>query len=611
MTAVLPGVRWGRDARATMLVAALLAALLVTVHPGAGATGAISVSTGAEELVRVIVRMVPGAAPVDVRPVGGTVTQQLPIINGFAAEVPAAAVPALESAAGVTAVTPAYELQPLTTSSGDMSATELGSLYNVARMIGADDMWRSGFTGAGVDVAVIDTGAVPVNGLTWPGKVVLGPDLSFESQSDEHSYLDTYGHGTAMSGLIAGRDDEITDPATNDGAGFQGIAPDARIVSVKVGAATGAVDVSQVIAAIDWVVQHRTSGDLDIRVLNLSYGTDSIQSASVDPLSYAVDVAWRHGIVVVAATGNDGRGFNLAMPAQNPNVIAVGASDHRDSFDTLDDRPASFSTYATGQRRPDFLAPGVGVVGLRNPGSHLDELHPQAVRGDRFFRGSGTSQAAAVTSGAVALLLSQRPDLTPDQVKALLRNTATSLRGTSNNAQGAGLINLRSARTAAAPSSTQALASPTGTGSLDAARGTAILTADGVDLRGEQDIFAQSWNGSRWTQEAWTGTSWQDGWWNGSRWTGSRWTTDEEAWAGSRWTGSRWTGSRWTGSRWTGSSWTGGSWEDDSWAGSRWTGSRWTFDDTWTGSRWTGSRWTGSRWTGSRWTSAWGGSGWE
>jgi serine protease AprX len=602
--AAAPGVRWGRDARASALVATLLAALLVVVHPGAGATGAVT--GAAQELARVIVRMAPGAQPVDVTSFGGTVTQDLPIINGFAAEVPQGALPAIEALRGVQAVTPTYELRPLTTSAGDTSAAELGAMYNVARMIGADDMWRNGYTGAGVDVAVIDTGVVPVDGLTWPGKVVFGPDLSFESQSEDHAYLDTYGHGTAMAGVIAGRDDGVMDPATNRGAGFQGIAPGARILSVKVGAANGAVDVSQVIAAIDWVVQHRQSGDLDIRVLNLSYGTDSALPASSDPLSYAVDVAWRRGIVVVAATGNDGKGTSLAMPAQNPNIIAVGASDHMGTLEHTDDRVASFSTYGTGQRRPDFLAPGVGVVGLRNPGSYLDDMYPGAVRAERFFRGSGTSQAAAVTSGAAALLLQQRPDLTPDQLKQLLRNTAFSLRGTSKNVQGEGLINLRAARVTATPSWSQYLHTMSGTGSLDAARGTAYVAADGVDLRGEQDIFAQPWSGSRWTGEAWAGSSWQDGWWNGSRWTGSTWTAIEDGWAGSRWTGSRWTGSRWTTA-----SWTGGDWDDDSWAGSRWTGSRWT-DSSWTGSRWTGSRWTGSRWTGSRWTSTvWGGVGWE
>jgi serine protease AprX len=495
----------------------------------------------------------------------------------------------------------------------DLSATELGATANVARMIGADDMWAHGHTGQGIDVAVIDTGIVPVQGLDAPGKVVLGPDLSFESQAPDLEHLDTYGHGTAMASIIAGRD------AAGD-APFRGIAPDARIVSVKVGAATGAVDVSQVVAAIDWVVAHRRSGGLDIRVINLSYGTDSTQSAALDPLAHAVTSAWRNGIVVVVATGNDGRGTQLAMPAAARSIIAVGAADHRGTLAVTDDRPAGFSTYADGWRRPDLLAPGVGVVGLRAEGSQLDQLHPQAVRAERFFRGSGTSQAAAVTSGAAALLLSQRPDLTPDEVKALLQGTAFSLMATSNNAQGSGLVDLRAARVAPVPRKLQrdVTARVTGLGSLDAARGSATVSADGVELRGERDIFGAPWVADRWAPLSTAGAAWSEGTWNGSRWTGADWAADEADWAGSRWTGSRWTGSRWTGSRWTGSrwtsaSWTGGAWDDPAWTGSRWTGSRWTFADgaeVWDGSRWTGSRWTGSRWTGSRWTS-WAATSWE
>src|SRR5205814_7879175 len=103
--------------------------------------------------------------------------------------------------------------------------------------------------------ALIDSGISPVAGLTAPGKVVNGPDLSFDSQAPNLRYLDGFGHGTHMAGLIAGHDTGTS--ALPDNSHFTGVAPDARILNVKVGASDGAVDVSQVIAAIDWVVQHR------------------------------------------------------------------------------------------------------------------------------------------------------------------------------------------------------------------------------------------------------------------------------------------------------------------------------------------------------------------
>jgi len=184
------------------------------------------------------------------------------------------------------------------------AVADLGSLQNTAKMIGADDLWTAGITGRGVDVALVDTGVAPVQDLAGPGKVVNGPDLSFESQSPDLRYLDTNGHGTHMGGVIAGQDD----------GEFTGIAPDARLVSVKVGAASGATDISQVIAAIDWVVQHRNDDGLNIRVLNLSFGTDGAQDYLLDPLTYAVDVAWRKGIVVVVGAGNRGPGATRRPP---------------------------------------------------------------------------------------------------------------------------------------------------------------------------------------------------------------------------------------------------------------------------------------------------------
>ena len=117
------------------------------------------------------------------------------------------------------------------------------------------------------------------------------------------------------------------------------------------------------------------------------------------------------------------------------------------------------------------------MVSLRVPGSYVDTQHPEGlVAGDtssRFFRGSGTSQATAVTSGEVALLLQARPTLTPDQVKALLMSTADPLVQNPNPAMGAGVIDLVGALNANVPSTGAASSLPesTGTGSLEASRG--------------------------------------------------------------------------------------------------------------------------------------------
>jgi serine protease AprX len=148
--------------------------------------------------------------------------------------------------------------------------TDPGSMANLTSITGAAAWWNAGYTGKGVDVALIDTGVAPVPGLDGPDKVINGPDLSLESQSDAFRYLDTNGHGTFMASLIAGKDATLTAPYEKAPASvYRGIAPDARIVSVKVGVADGGTDVSQVIAAIDWVVQHRHDNGMNIRVINL------------------------------------------------------------------------------------------------------------------------------------------------------------------------------------------------------------------------------------------------------------------------------------------------------------------------------------------------------
>ena len=505
--------------------------------------------------------------------------------------------------AGVVALALAFLLSfvaPQTTLGADGydAASDPYSLFNVTDYVGAQAWWQAGWTGAGVDVALIDSGVSPVQGLDGSNKLVYGPDLSLESQASNLRHLDTFGHGTAMAGLIAGNDAAAGASGINPTV-YRGIAPDARIVSIKVATADGGTDVSQVIAAIDWVVQHRTDNGLNIRVLNLSYGTNSTQPYQVDPLAYAAEQAWKHGIVVVAAAGNSGyqrgRGApGLASPAYDPYLIAVGASTR----ETLagDDYVASYSASGPGCgtcRNPSLVAPGSHLQLLRTPGSFVDQSLASGQIFGRYFRGSGTSEAAAIVSGAAALVLQRYPGLTPDQVKKFLQADTKKIHGTDERAQGKGRIELEGLLPRTPVMAIQWLEPATGIGSLETSRGDDHLTLDNIVLTGERDIFGHAWNAPEMTALEAAAAAWSGGTYNGNAWTG-------EGWTGSSWSGSSWSGSSWSGSSWSGSSWSGSSWSGSSWSGSSWSGSSWS-GSSWSGSSWSGSSWSGNSWSGSSW----------
>jgi serine protease AprX len=354
--------------------------------------------------------------------------------------------------------------------------------------------------GRGVDVALVDSGVVPVGNLAEPGRVVYGPDFSSERNDRDLRNLDTFGHGTHLAGLIAGRD-----------ARFAGVAPGARLVSLKIAGANGETNLRRVLAALDWIRRNHDADGYNIRVVNLSLGVPGDDYRS-DVLAWAVEQLWKEGIVVVAAAGNQGVFTRtLDMPADDPFVIAAGASDTRGSIDPADDRVADFSSRSRF-RAPDFVAPGTNVVSLRVPGSTLDTEFSGARIDGKYFRGSGTSQAAAITSGVAARLIAARPWLVPDQVKALLAAGAVDLPDP-RSADGAGRIDLR--RTLALP-----------TPDLEAVRqrwAPSVLNLE--KLRDELDEGddpalgpGAQWNGRRWSGRRWSGR----------RWSGAKWIDSDD-----------------------------------------------------------------------------------
>ena len=601
-SAVMPGP--GLRRRSSLAASLALAALLsVAARPQASSE---SLARGAARVVSVIVRG-PNASSAEaaVEAVGGRVGRTLTLVDSVVARVEARDLPALRRLPQVWSITPDERVGFL--GSPDGSTTT----HRIQKAVRSDALWREGVTGAGVNVAVLDTG-VYAQHPDLQGRVVHCEDFSHEASGPARC-ADTFGHGTFMAGLIAG------DGSSSNGK-YVGAAPGAGLVSVKVAGYDGAADVSNVLAGIQWVVAHRA--EYGIRVLNLSLGTDSAQDYRLSPLDFAVERAWQSGIVVVVSAGNTGPNASTVMkPGDDPYVITVGASNDEGSATIADDRVPIFSgrgpTRSNGFAKPDVVSPGVHTISLRSPGSAIDQKYGATATVDgAYFRGTGTSMSTATVSGVVAQMLQRNPSLTPDQVKARLMGTARPIAELNPSAAGQGVVDAYAAATSTSTASANQNVQPSsGLGAIGLDRGNVGVSlatpAGSVALSGEfvaqtdprkvsvtnpaglvpyvaADYTTAGWDGSSWQGSSWQGSSWQAGAWTGSSWQGSSWQATV------------WNGSSWQGSSWQNATWNGSSWQDVDWDGS-----------SWQGSSWQGSSWQGSSWQGSSWQSAWYAASWS
>jgi serine protease AprX len=354
--------------------------------------------------------------------------------------------------------------------------------------------------------------------------------------------FDGYGHGTHLAGIIGG-------DGTDSGGKWRGVAPGARIVSVKVADADGSTDVSVVIAALQWIVTHRDQ--YGIRVLNLAFGTDGDQPYALDPLDAAVERTWAAGITVVVSAGNRGSASqSINKPGDDPFVITVGAADLKWTSERSDDEVAGFSSRGPtrdGFDKPDVVAPGMSIVSTRAVGSTIDQQHPGAVVDSDYFKGTGTSQATAIVSGLVALMYEANPTLKPNAVKAIVMGTAYKTAGYRTGG-GAGLVDAAGAvQTATSGSSSNpntGVLPSTGAGSLEASRGHAHVEADFDGdgqpdvVRGEVDVHGTPWDSTSWSSTSWSSTSWSSTSWSSTSWSSTSWSST--SWSSTTWSSSSW-----------------------------------------------------------------------
>ncbi len=331
--------------------------------------------------------------------------------------------------------------------------------------------WLNGLlspiTGKGVGIAVIDSGVDNTHKLLQTTSLHPGVGTSTDFVST-NATVDRYGHGTYVASLI------IANNAV-DGGAYEGIAPNANVINLKVLDDYGTGFSSRLIAALDWCVTNKTK--YNIRIINLSAGALAKDSYVNDPLCLAVRRAHAAGIVVVVAAGNDGKDQfgkkiygGIHSPGIDPSVITVGAANTFYTDRRSDDNVATYSsrgptrgyyTDAQGVKhydnllKPDLIAPGNKLIGAssRNPDvkdrlNNLVSSYPtlsldaKAKIEERVMYLSGTSVAAPVVAGAAALLLEVNPNLTPNLVKAILMYSAQPIPNYNTLEQGAGLLNI-------------------------------------------------------------------------------------------------------------------------------------------------------------------------
>jgi serine protease AprX len=365
------------------------------------------------------------------------------------------------------------------------------------------------------------------------------------------------------------------------GGKWRGVAPGAKLVSLKVAGPDGSTDVSVVIAALQWVVTHRA--EYGIKVLNLSFGTDSLQPYAVDPLNAAVERAWAAGITVVVSSGNRGPG-TINKPGDDPFVITVGAVDVHQTTDRRDDEVAGFSSSGITQDgfvKPDLVAPGTTIVATRDVGSAIDQMHPDAVVDEHYFKGTGTSQAGAVVSGVAALLYQANPSLRPNTVKSILLGS-TFRASQYRSGGGSGMVDAAAAvqGLSAGEWANAGLVRSLGAGSLEGSRGRfhvyTDLDHDGQPdlVAGERDVLGVPWDSTSWSSTSWSSTSWSSTSWSSLIAENGGWSST--SWSSTSWSGMCWSSNSWSSNSWSSNSWSSNSWSSNSWSSTSWSSTAWS-----------------------------------
>ncbi|HYN88931.1 MAG TPA: S8 family peptidase, partial [Ardenticatenaceae bacterium] len=452
---------------------------------------------------------------------GGRKLRDLAAADGFVLELPGRAVMALGRNPAVKFITLDAEMR----STERVDSSRLATLYN--QSIGATGLWStaqssllsgllsgsqsSPMTGAGIGVAVLDTGITDRPDFRGPnGTSRVVANALFNSKLLKTD--DGHGHGTHVAGIVAGNSWHQAD-LTLKGK-YIGVAPEANLINVRVSDEQGKSYVSDVVDAIDWVVANRLI--YNIRVMNLSLVSSVAESHLTSVLDAAVERAWFSGIFVVVASGNKGPNTMVYPPANDPFVVSVGAADTMGTVAPGDDTIAPWSSYGTTQdgfSKPDVVAPGRQIVSpLSSATATMAKSNSSRIVDGSYIWMSGTSMAAPVVAGLAALAFQAHPEWTNDQVKWLLQQTATRL-GSSLApviGQGAGEVNA---------AAVVGYSGVPGFANQNLAISHWLVTSDG----------STAYDSSSWSTASWSTASWSTASWSTASWSTASWSTSNDS----------------------------------------------------------------------------------
>jgi serine protease AprX len=448
-----------------------------------------------EQLEEVIFQTEAGFNPkILVDAAGGELVAELPMINGYIAKLPGTKTEEFSSYKGITLFAKNHTAISTTVNQLRIGKEVLfgnGSQQrNTHRtLIKAD---TASAKGKDVTVAVLDSG---IGHASMANSSSLNVIKSIAINPDASTTEDNVGHGTHIAGIISGDDLQT------------GIEPDADVINVKLGNDQGELSEIDLLLGLQWAFDHKD--EYNIKVVNLSVSSTFNQSYINSPISAAVEQLWLNGVIVVAAAGNDlynPEDINYA-PANDPHIITVGAVDGTNEIkasNTVVTQWSKRGETSEGVQKPEIYAPGSNIVSyLSSTDALLAVAHPDAVYADSYIQMSGTSMAAPVVSGAVALMLDVNPELTPNQIKYILTQ---SLQPTATPS--AGLVDAEKAVKLAKDKKYLA--------SLDLSSYNQWLTSEYFDTGNNTVAYSKAaWRSLDWLKVAWRSVDWAKAAWRG------------------------------------------------------------------------------------------------